>query len=307
MRKIIFIVMLSIALSSCGISYSVPRATLHIDLVKAGQMAESQNTISSFLILKGFVNLGKDEEMLALLERSSKRHEDGEYADTFAKINNRQINRINRTRRFNHEALQVDVEIVDYSDTSIKKRFANYPTAETKITDSPTLELNVYNYRPGGFSPEAHKLYSELFLFIKASSPGSIYAIFLPPKTNQAEFYKVRVINFVGAVLWWLFVYLIGISVFGFVVIKLLNGTKLSVIPKRTIFTLLGAALATPLPFPAATLFVIILPSVFAMSATSTDYFVSVQGYAIPSFIVSAIFCVLISCFAIRKDSAENV
>lgn len=290
-------------LVSCGSSYSVPRAALHIDVTDSNQFNILRDSIKEFLIAKGFVDLGKDEEMLDLLEWSSKKHQ----GDAIAKTNSDQINRIHRTRRFKNEVLDVDVVIIDYSDIAIKKRFVSYSTSESKISDSPTLELNIYNYRPGGFSIEAHKFYEEIILFIESNHNSPINTVFSPPETNQSEFYKVTAINLLSSGFWWLIVYAISIGIFGFIIIKTLNCTEFTVIAKRAIFALLGTILATPLPFPAATIFVIVLPSVMALPAIGSDYFLRIQAFAIPSFIVSAALCVLISIYFIKGSKSENI
>ena len=298
MRSKLLTTLLSIMLTSCGSSYSVPRATMHIDVLDAHQFHMIRDNISTFLITKGFADLGKDEEMLELLEWSSKKHQ----GDIVAKTKTDQINRIHRTRHFKSEDLEVDVMIIDYSDTAIKMRFVNYPTSETEITDSPTLELNIYNYRPGGFSIEAHEFYKEMHSFIESNHNGSIRTIFSPPETDQGEFYKTSAINLLVGALWWFIVYLVSIGIFGFVLIKFLNRTKLAVVTKRVIFSLFGTILATPLPFPAATIFVIVLPSVLAIRAIGSDYFIRIQEFAIPSFIISASLCVLVSIYFIKSQ-----
>ncbi|MGS0496910.1 hypothetical protein ACU8V4_06750 [Pseudoalteromonas mariniglutinosa] len=302
MRSTVLIILLSIMLISCGSSYSVPRAALHIDVTDANQFNTLLGSIRDFLQAKDFADLGKDEEMLELLKWSSGKHK----GDSIANTNNDQISRIHRTRRFKSEELELDVVIIDYSDLAIKKRFVNYPSSESVISDSPALELNIYNYRPRGFSIEGHKLYEEILSFIESNHNKPINIIFSPPETNQKEFYKVSAINFLTGGVWWLIVYTISIGIFGFIIIKTLNRTKFTVVNKRAIFALFGTILATPLPFPAATIFVIVLPSVMALPAIGSDYFSRIQTFAIPSFIVSAALCVLLSIYLIKGSKSEN-
>lgn len=92
MRNTVLTILLSIMLISCGSSYSVPRATLHIDVTDAEQFNILRDSISDFLMANGFADLGKDEEMLDLLEWSSKKHQ----GDAIAKTNSDQINRIHK-------------------------------------------------------------------------------------------------------------------------------------------------------------------------------------------------------------------
>jgi hypothetical protein len=303
MQSKVLIILISIMLVSCGSSYSVPRATLHIDVPDANQFNILRDSISTFLLAKDFTDLGKDEEMLELLEWSNKKHQ----GDVVAKSNSGLIDRIHRTIRFKNEEFEVDVVIIDYSDPAVKKRFVNYSTSESEISDSPTLELNIYNYRPGGFSVEAHELYEGLRSFIELNHNSPINIVFSPPETDQYEFYKSSAINMLTIALWWLIVYMVSIGIFGLIIINILNRTKLAVDTKRAIFALFGTILATPLPFPAATIFVIVLPSVLALPAIGSDYFLRIQAFAVPSFIVSAVLCVLISIYSIKGSQSENI
>lgn len=303
MRKILLLLLVSMMLASCGISYSVPRATIHIDLDGETHIDSVRSNVSSFLVSKGFEDLGKDEEMLELLEWSTKQHE----GDAIARVNRDSIDRIHRTRHFKNEDIEVDVMIIDYSDIAVKERFVNYQNPETKITDSPSVELNIYNYRPGGFSSEAHIFYKELVSFITSNNLGEIRVIFTPPDTNETEFYKVRSINLLSSAIWWLVVYVASISIFGFIISKLLRRITLDIKFKRALFTLSCTILSTPLPFPAATILVIVLPSVLAIPAIGSDYFTRIQDFAIPSFIVSAFLCALISFYFIRDENNETI
>lgn len=302
MRRTIFIVFISLILVSCGSSYSVPRATLHVDITDENQFNILRSSLNKFLVQKGFTDLVKDEKMLELLEWRSKEHQ----GDAVSNTNSFIIDWIHRTRRSTNDELDLYVEIVDYSDFAIKKRFVNYPTSETEISNSPSLELNIYNSRPGGFSAEGHEFYKAIFSFIELNHNQPINIVFSPPETDQYEFYKNNFINFLAIAFWWLIVYMFSIAIFAVIVTKILERTKLTVITKRGIFVFFGTLLVTPLPFPAGIILSIMLPSILALPLIEADYVLRIQDYAIPSFIVSAIFCALLSIKLFKEKNSEN-
>jgi len=306
MRSTVPVVLLSLMLISCGISYRVPQATLHIDVADGKQFNILQDSISDFLIKQGFTDLGKDEEMLELLERSSTRNQGGDIAKLNAVLVD-QIDQIHRTRRFSSEQLEADVVIIDYSDPAVKKRFVDYSDSESEISGSPALELHITNYRPGGFSAEVQKFYKDIRSFISSNHNNTVNTVHSPPATNQHEFYKVSAINLLASALWWSIVYAISIGIFGSIIIKILQRTKLAVPTKRAIFALSGTLSATPLPFPAASIAVVKLPSLLALPEIGSDYFLRIKTFAIPSFIVSAALCLLVSFYFIKSSDSENI
>jgi hypothetical protein len=302
MRYILVILVFTFLLSSCGTSYSVPRATIHVELTENDSVDEMQEKIVSYLMQRKFIDLGIDEEMLRLLEWSNTQHE-GKLVES----NNEQIKRIHRTRHLKNEPLDIDVMLIDYSDPSVKERYVKYSEAIVEITKNPTLEINIHNYRAGGFSPEGHSFFNEFYAFVSSNYGNRAYIVFQPPETNDKEYYKTTLTNFLSGAFWWFIVYSISLSIFGVVLIKGLKRTRLSIIWKRTIFTIFGTLLVTPLPFPAATIFVIVMPSVLALPAIGSDYFSRVSDFAIPSFIVSAVICFIISMRCIKEVRGDAI
>lgn len=302
MRNTLAILIYSMLLVSCGSSYSVPRATIHVDLSENDSIDKMQETIVSYLEEKKFIDLGKDEEMLKLLEWSNTQHE-GQLAEN----NNEQIKRIHRTLHLKNESLDIDVILIDYSDPLVKERYVNYSSAVAEITNLPALEINIYNYRPGGFSKEGHRFFSETYKLVSSKYGNSAYVIFQPPETNDEEYYTTTLSNLISGAFWWLIVYSVSLGLFGFLIMKGLKRTRLPIIWKRAIFTIFGTLLATPLPFPAATIFVIVLPSVLALPAIGSDYFSRVSDFAIPSFLVSTVICFIISTRCIKEVRSDFI
>lgn len=299
MYRIVFISLLSLHLISCVQSYIVPRATVHIDFPHPNNISEAKSKVETFLISKVFVDIGMDEEMLKLY-KWSKSNEKSKSVNGLQDI---QINRIYRTSTYKNKTLNIDVRIIDYSDITIKKRFVNYSNSESEVTDLPSLELNIYNYRPSGFSVQAHEFYHALISYVNSINNANPHVIFSPPETNQSEYYQVKIVNLILFAFWWGVTYSVSLYLFTTIVMKLASRVKLTTKFKRLLFIIFGTSLCTPLPFPFSIFSIISLPSIFAIPAIGSDYFSTVQAYAIPSFIVSFILCVLISIIRIKKIS----
>lgn len=295
MAKIIALLAITLSLVACGISYGVPRSTMHLDLKRASDLANVVDEIDSFLRSRGFEKLGKDTKMLEFLE------------STDAKHNEFVLEMLRREMRFKNRAENIEVVLIDYSEPKIKKRHTNYPSAQVEPTDTPALEINIYHHRPGGFGPKAHLLHSELNSYLRAKYAGHLITIFEPPATNQAEYYKVTTVNLVSSAVWWVVVFGLSLLLFGTVSRKLLNRTQLGLIPKRAAFTLISSLLVTPLPFPTGFIFTVVLPSVLALPSIGTDYFSRIQSYALPSFGVSILLCAAISVFLFKSNATKNI
>lgn len=284
--KFVFCILIVLVLCSCGISYKVPSATIQIALISADDVDPLRVSIGSYLISRGFEDQGKDEEMLKILEARSSRTDLG--SNNWV---NFRIEQLNLTQRLSNDKLNLEITIIDYSNVQAKKRHLKYNTEETPVTDGPSLEIGLLNHRPGGFSKNAFSFYNDLISVLEKTYEGEIRIIFSPPPTNQREYFRIEIINFISGIVWWFVVFSISISLFGFGIRLLLKKVKLSILSKLLIFTFFGTILSTPLPFPAATILIVLLPSVFAIPSIGTDYFVRVFDFAIPSFSVSALLC----------------
>ena len=296
MINYLLIVLGIFVLTGCGESYSVPRATFHIDLKNANDTKVLAQQINEFLLSEGFTDLGIYEEMIDLLSHSGAREE-----YNMKEIYDNQIQRIRLERNYVNKSRKIDVQITDYSDPELKKRYVNYPTSESAISEQPSLEVNIHNMRPGGFSTDALQFYDKFTSHINSKYDGDINIIFSPPKSDQKEFYRISTKNLIGRIFNWLVVFSLSIAIFGLIIIKLLKLTKLRIFQKRAIFSICGSLLSTPLPFPVATILTALLPSVFAISAIGTDYFSRIADEGITSFIISFSLCVLLSVILIKK------
>ena len=301
MNKYLLIVLGLFILTGCGESYSVPRATFHIDLKNAEDAKILAQQINEFLLSEGFADLGIYEEMINLLSHSGAREE-----YNMKEIYDDQIQRIRLERNYVNKSRKIDVQITDYSDPDLKKRYVNYPTSESAITGLPSLEVNIHNMRPGGFSADALKFYDKFTSLINSKYGGDIKIIFSPPKSDQKEFYRISTKNLLGRTFNWIVVFVLTIAIFGLIIIKLLKLTKLNIFQKRAIFSICGSILSTPLPFPVATILTTLLPSVFAIPAIGSDYFSRIADVGIKSFLICFSLCVLLSVILIKEKKTAG-
>ncbi len=301
MNKYILIVLGIFILTGCGESYTVPRATFHIDLNNPDEAKKLSLQMNEFLLSEGFEDLGIYEEMIDLLSHNGARDE-----YNMKDIYDDQIQRTRLERNYINRTRKIDVMITDYSDPELKKRYVNYPTSESTITDLPSLEVNIHNMRPGGFSADALLFYEKFHSLIKSKHDGDINIVFSPPKSDQKEFYRISAKNFIGKIFNWLVVFAVSITIFGLIIIKLLKLTKLNILQKRAIFGISGSILSTPLPFPIATIFTTLLPSVLAIPLIGSDYFSRIADVGIKSFLVCFSLCAILSVLLIKEKKTAG-
>ena len=301
MRRTIASVVVALLFCSCGISYSVSSATVHVELLEAKDADTVKLLIHDYLIGNDFRDMGHDEEMIDFLERVISRTDASAEEWQYSRID---LLRLTRSYENDNENLKVDV--IDFSDVETKKRHGRRIDGEAKSNDVPILKLKILNYRPGGFSPEAHRFFQDFTVFLSQNYAGEILTIREPPPTDAFEYYKTMAINGATWVGWWLLIFVGSIAVIGVLMVKVLGRLGFGVAAKRIALILIGPILTTPLPFPAATIFVILLPSVFAIPAIGTDYFARIADFAVPSAAASLLLSIVFAFWFIRGSKRSN-
>jgi hypothetical protein len=125
-----------------------------------------------------------------------------------------------------------------------------------------------------------------------------------PPATNDREYWRISITNFIVVVVNWLAVFGVSLAITGSLSVYIIKKASIRVSIKRGIFVLINTWLVAPLPFPAATILVIVLPNVLAFPWTSLDYYQRVIDVAVVSFPIALILCTLISFRAFRHPDA---
>jgi hypothetical protein len=290
MHRIIFVLALSFCLMSCVQSYTVPRATIHLQVLENSNIESVKHALDKFLVKKQFINNGIDEHTLSVFTRIS----NGQNKNQF-QIDH--IEKIKKTISYKNESLDVRVQSVDFSNLDFKKKHTQYEYSEITISDKPALELNIYNSRPGGFSTEAFDFYNELMTSTEITDTSDIIVIYSPPKTNQKEFYTFKVLNILSLSMWWTGCFLLFALIFMAATKRVIKGSNLANNTKKGLFIIGGVTLFTPFPFPLSMFGIFFLPSLFAVSEIGSDYFWKLQPIIIPSYF----FSLLLFFFIARK------
>jgi hypothetical protein len=109
------------------------------------------------------------------------------------------------------------------------------------------------------------------------------------------EYWRITIVNGLALALQWTLAFAITVTATGALTFFVLRRLSLSRAMKQGLFVLLNTWLATPLPFPVATILVALLPNLLAFPWTHADYYQRVQDVAVVSFPISLALCVLIS------------
>ena len=219
-------------------------------------------------------------------------HED-EQAKDFRK---RQIELHLRLLHFSNDGENLSVDVIDYSDSS--------PRAfefSARSCSAPCIEVTIHNHRPGGFSKSARNFHDEMMTFLNAGNGWIVREAVTPPPEDRSKYILVSAMNWVAGGIIWLIVFLLPLSAIGLLSGLIPTVSRHSHIVRRTIFVLLGAFLATPLPFPAASILMIPLPSIFMWIDPDPDYLFSIRDVAMVSLSASACVGTLVSFLVFRK------
>ena len=265
--------------TGCGSSYIVPSARLLLSEAEAVSISDLRSAIGPMLEAEGFDDLGTDDAMIDLERRT---------APDEATAALRVFERLHEYTYLN-ERRSLRVEVSDYTDVARKR-----PARAYELPAGPFFEIRVYEHRPGGFSSSGHRFLAELQqrlelldLLVTLKSP--------PPATDDVEYWRVTLAGFFGGLVTWLIVFGVTVAVTGGASYVVLRSAPISVAAKRGVFVLVNTWLATPLPFPIATILIWTLPNLFAFPWTYVDYYRRVADAALVSFPVSFALCVLIS------------
>lgn len=159
--------------------------------------------------------------------------------------------------------------------------------------------------RPGGFSSEGHRFVAMLQQELDRTLSTRVTVVTPPPATNQATYWRVTAINALTLCIWWTVVFLIVVSVTASVSLYFLRMMPVSVPTKQGMFVFFNTWLATPLPFP-ATIVAVLLPNAFAFPWTNAEYYQSVQDAAFVSFPVAFLLCLFIALWLSPKFRLER-
>lgn len=295
LTRLVTLVLMLWLLTSCGEGYAIEPARLNLIHADKHGPDELQKVVTGFLAQEGFEDLGRQDEMIALLKRSG-----GPEAATDS-----MIERLSRERSFVNRDRDLSVEILDYADGAASGPHLGYaPKARNFI------EIRISEGRPGGASREGHAFYGRFLAALKARFGEDVVEVNGLPATDEAEYRRVTTANRIGAVISWCIAFALGFAVTSPLALLLLRRTKLAVLPRRLIFTGATVWLATPVLMPAGFIFVIAAPNALAFPWTYTELYSKGAPYNQVSFLCSFVLCAAASILLVkgrREDAAPSV
>jgi hypothetical protein len=276
-----------IVLGGCGEGYRIEPACLNVTDVTDEFKQQLLASVSRFLTREGFEDLGKYEEMIALIQQDPAMP---------ASARQEELARLNRERTFLSDTHHLRIVWADYSNAAP----VDYRLLRYKPSSDHFIELNIYEERPGGFSSDGIRFYERFLSALQKQFGASVVVVSPPPPTNEAEYRRITLVNEIGAVVGWIIAALVGLLFTGFLSVYLLNRLRISTMARRLIFVLVNTWLVAPLPFPGGYIFVFPGPNLIAFPWTDWDFYSKVASYARVSFPCTLVLCALISVLLFR-------
>lgn len=272
-------------LVGCG-GYSIPHSLIVIEFQFADESIEGLKYLEEYFENLGFHNYGVNEGIIEL-----KKSQPG-YSESDREFNQKYILYLSNQRYLDNEKSKLSIDIFDFSTKEVRDLgFREVPK------DQPSLEIRIHNNRPGGFSKKAVQFHNDLLDHLRLKF-GNAEVTKPPPAENHQEYLIKTISSLITTMISWLIVYSIPASILAIVVRK----SSLTSDPtRRIIYVFFCALLGTPLPFPAATILVIPLPSFFALFGGSIEYFSRIKEFALPSLVVSIIISSLLAMYIFRS------
>jgi len=262
------------------VSYSIQPGRLLLADVQDLSITEVRAVVWPLLETEGFEDLGLDEEMIELLGLSES---NAESLDSFRAHLLREYTYLNERR-------DLRVVVTDWTDPTIDHRDFQFSAPEGAF-----FEITIYEQRPGGFSLSGHEFFLELAAELQDSLPVKLMVATAPPETNNGEYWAITLAYLSAGAIFWLIPFGFGSAFVSFLLVILMSRAPERVWLKRTIFVIGNTWLATPFPFPAASVLVILLPHAFAFPWNDWQYYDRVIDFAVYSFPISLLLSFLLS------------
>lgn len=279
-------------LTGCGEGYRLVPARLNIEDVAPKSYPAVEATVHHLLVSKGFEDLGKHEEMIALIQQNNAMS---------PSVKREELARLQREYTYLDRRHHLRVVLTDYS--------GGVPT-ELSLGYAPLtghfVELAIHDERPGGFGAYGLAFYRRFVSALKQRYGGSLRQIQRPPPTDEKEYRRITAENTTASIIAWSLALALPFLVTGSVSWLALRKLEIPATPKRVVFSVVNAWLVAPLPFPAAFILVIPLPNLFAFPWTSTGYYARVAPFAAVSFPLTFLLCAISSLFLFRAKSRSE-
>jgi hypothetical protein len=278
----------TVAIAGCGEGYRVDPATLNVNDITDESKAKLMDTVSRSLKAEGFEDFGRFDEMIALIRQNQAMS---------PTARDEELARLSRERTFLNDTHHLRVVWADYASGPLTEAsHLGYKPASDHF-----VELNIYEERPGGFSPDGIRFYNRFLSDLQQALGASVVVVKTPPPTDDAEYQRITRSNTEGAIVGWLMAASVALLFTGSLSAYFLRRLKLSIAVRRLIFVLVNAWLITPLPFQGGFIFVFPGPNLLAFPWTDLDYYKHVATYARLSFPCALFLWALVSLLLFRS------
>lgn len=286
--QLVSIALAMTVLGGCGAGYRIDSACLNITEITGSSKQQLLDSVSGFLKREGFEDFGKYEEMVALVRQDHAMP---------AAAREEELARLNRERTFLNDPHHLRIVWADYSNATQ----ADYRLLPYRPSSDHFIELNIYEERPGGFSPGGFQFYDRFLSALRKQFGASVIVVKDPPPTNVAEYRRITLVNTIGGIVGWFIAALVGLLLTGLLSVYLLRRFKISTMAQRLIFVVVNTWLVAPLPFQGGYIFVFPGPNLIAFPWTDWDFYSKVASYARVSFPCALVLCALISVLLFRR------
>jgi hypothetical protein len=275
-------------LVGCGEGYEVVPARLNIVDISDETFAAVATSVHDVLTGQGFEDLGKYEDMIALIQGDNAMPE---------KAKRMELDRLEREYTYLNRRHHLRVVLSNYMDGVPPEISLKYRPPSDHF-----VELDVFDERPGGFGQYGLSFYDRLLSALKQKYGSAVRVVAAPPPTDDAEYRRITTKNTIASILGWCVALTVPLLISGSLSVFVLRRLKVSTFVRRLAFVLINTWLVAPLPFPAAFISVMPAPNLFAFPWTSMDYYSRVAGYAALSFPLTLVLCAVVSMYLFRPE-----
>jgi hypothetical protein len=271
-------------LSSCGEGYVVEPAIINVSETSDESKAQLLATVSSFLKQEGFDNLGRSDQMIALLQQQPA-----------SKGNTELIGRYTRLITFLTPAEDLRVEWIDYVDSAPPPGFLHYVPSSDHF-----VELSIFESRPGGFSAQRKQFFDRFLQALRQDYGDAVVVAKEPPPNDEATYRRITIGNTIASGFWLSFTALISLLTIGSLSVYVLKKIPLSRLARRILFVAVNFWLVAPMPVP-VTITEIPVPNIFLFPWTDIQYYHHIARIAVWSLSCTLLLCAAVSMFLFRS------
>lgn len=239
---------------------------------------------------EGFEDLGRYDEMIESISRQS----------LPVDLKEKQLARLRREYTYLNDERGFRVVVTDYSATDLTSVELPYGDPFDAF-----LEIAIYEWRPGGFSPGGHTFFRAVSERLRTTYANEFVVVAEPPATNESEYRRITAINVVSSILAWGVALALSLALIGSLTYFLIGRLRISRVTKQITFALSCAWLVTPVPLP-ATIVAVPGPNIFLFPWVDLSYYEHFSQFIAVSFAVTLLICSAIALRGFRGSHSNQ-